>query len=189
MNIRKAFQSFGNSAPKLVVAALPVWLGLTPIQALAQDAVGGSSTNGNVNMPPNMWTTLRTVTFDNGNTTRYCMVVGSADIQHPAGNGVTTYLFTLTDNDPQPPLNDGDERTVEFRDQPAGGVIVQDNRIKEVTTTEAFPTGPGVHVMYWLGRPAPGSPATLELDSSQTVVCTKESLAPIIDSHPEPTPD
>lgn len=188
MNMRKAFQLLCNSAPKLVVAALPVWLGLTPLQALA--AVSGSSTNGDVSMPPGAWTTLRSVAFVNPvNTTRYCMVVGSADIQHHAGNGVATYLFTLTDNDPQPPTNDGDERTVEFRDQPAGGVIVRDNRVKEVTTTESFVTGPGAHVISWLGAPAPGSPATLALDSSLSLVCTKEILAPIIDSLPEPTPD
>jgi hypothetical protein len=190
MNIRKTFQLLSASAPKLVVAALPVCLGLTPLQALAQDAVGGNSTNGNVIMPPGGWTTLRTVVFVNpANKTRYCMAVGSADIRHPdAGSG--TYLFTLTDSFPQPPTNDGDERTVQFGDQAAGGVIVRDNLIKEVTTTQAFVTAPGVHTIYWLGAPTtvPASPATSALDSSLSVVCTDTLLAPIFDMRPEPTP-
>lgn len=180
MNIKQSFQIFCNSAPKLVVAALPVWLALTPLQALAVDAVSGSATNGNVIMPPGVWTTLNTVTFVN-DTTRYCMAVGSADIRNPAGNGVATYLFTLTDNNLDLVTNDGDERTVEF--------LAQDNSIKEVTTTQAFKTGPGVHVIFWRGAPAPGAnPATLALDRSLSVVCTDDFLAPIVDAHPEPTP-
>ena len=181
MNIKKSFQLLGNSIPKLVVAALPVWLGLTPVQALAVDAVGGNSTNGDVNMPQNVWTTLRSVLVVNpANTTRYCMVVGSADVRRPDANGI--YLFTLTDNDPNPLTNDGDERTVEF--------FGADNRVKEVTTTQAFVTGPGNHLIRWLGAPTtvPASPATVALDSSLSMVCTDKPLGPIVDSHPEATP-
>jgi hypothetical protein len=188
MNVRKTL--FRNSAPKLVIAALPVCLGLIPLQALAQFVNPPNTTRYcmavGVVMPPNVWTTLRTVMDAiGGNSTN----ADSADIRHP-DNGSGTYLFTLTDTVPQPPTNDGDERTVQFGDQPAGGVIVRDNLVKEVTTTQAFVTGPGVHTIYWLGAPTtvPASPATLALDRSLSVVCTDKRLAPIFDEHPEAQP-
>jgi hypothetical protein len=75
-------------------------------------------------------------------------------------------------------MNLGQERTVQS--VPGGP------RIKEVTTTQGFILAPDVaHIIYWLGRPAPGNPLGVALDRSMTVVCDKEGNLGIFNRNPE----
>lgn len=112
------------------------------------------------------------------------MAVGSADVSHPNANVATTYLFTLWVDDPQPPMNGGQERTVQFLPLP------DDVRIKEVTTTYAFTLAANVaHTIFWLGRPAPMNPPTLVLDRSMSLVCDGQTVGGIINLNPEPLID
>lgn len=160
---------------QLAIFALPVWMALAPYPAFA--AVGSRATNLNIPLPAGTWTTLNQIPVPAADEVRYCTAVGSADVRVPPAI-VTTYLFTLTLDVPQPPMNLGQERTVQS--VPGGP------RIKEVTTTQGFRLEPGAaHIIYWLGRPAPGNPPGVALDRSLTVVCDDGSLG-IRNFNPEP---
>ena len=155
----------GPGLLQLAVFAIPVWMALAPVPA-AGGSVGSSSSNANISMPTGVWTVL-----DRINLTpleQNCVAMGSADVGNPAGN-VGTYLFTLSINSANPPIDLGRERTVQFV---AGGPSS-----KAVATTAGFivPRSSS-SVIYWLGRPAAGSPATLAMDRSLTVVCDNTSL-------------
>ena len=159
------------------ILALPMWL--APAQAGAA-ALGSSAINANIALPMGAWTTLNAIVVPAPHVTTYCTAVGSADINSPPG-GAGTYLFTLTVDAPAPPMNLGQERTVQYV---VGGPV-----IKEVSSTQGFVLAPNVnHVIRWLGRPAPGNPATTALDRSMTVVCDQDTLG-IYNSNPEPPQD
>jgi hypothetical protein len=141
--------------------------------------IGSSATNADIHLPANdTWTTLREISVPASNKTQYCTAVGSADIEvHSISKD--RYLFTLTLDDPHPPRNLGQERTVEFE---------FDSRIsvKAVTTTHGFTLAPGsVHTIYWLGRPDDDQSAGFVIDRSLTVVCDTKTLG-IDDNNPEP---
>ena len=161
---------------QLALFALPVWMALAPYPAFAA-VLGSRATNDNIALPAGTWTTLNQIAVPAADEVRYCTAVGSADVRVPAGIN-TAYLFTLTLDVPQPPINLGQERTVQS--VPGGP------RIKEVTTTQGFRLAPDVaHVIYWLGRPALGNPPAMVLDRSMTVVCDEGSLG-IRNFNPEP---
>ena len=150
--------------------------------APASAAVGSSASNANVFMPVGVWVVRNFLNVPAAPVVRYCTAVGSADVQIPAGiAAMETYLFTLTLDDPTPPLNLGQERTVQF--VPGGPAV------KEVTTTQGFTLAPNVgHTIFWLGQPPPGSLPTVALDGSLTVVCDPASLG-IRNNNPEPLID
>lgn len=163
---------------KLVLAAaLPTWLALGAGHALAQ--TGGQDTNVNIGIPAGGCITLNQQILPAAAFTRYCTVTGSADVFHPVGNGL--YTFNLTLDQPVAtacnPLDGGKERTVQFSDVAFGGVLIPDNRIKEVTSTGFFKIAPGnlPHILRWTGR-ATGSPATIVADRSLSVVCSTTAL-------------
>jgi hypothetical protein len=163
---------------QLALFAFPLWLALAPASSSA--LVGSSATNANIPMPMGAWTTLNAIVIPAVNAWRYCTAVGSADVNSPAGL-VGTYLFTLTVDVPQPPMNLGQERTVQYV---AGGPV-----IKEVGTTQGFALQPNAaHTIFWLGRPAVGNPGTVALDRSLTVVCD-DSTVGIYNANPEPLLD
>ena len=168
----------GNWKKMVLTAALPAWLALGAGQALAQFAVGGQDTNVNIGIPAGGCTTLNAQILPATNIPRYCVATGSADVFHPAGNG-GTYVFNLTlDNAACVPFDGGKERTVQFLDAAAGGQIIPDNRIKEVTSTGFFTLAANaVHVIRWTGR-APGAPGTVVADRSLSVVCSPLQLPP-----------
>jgi hypothetical protein len=150
-------------------------MALAPHPAFAA-VLGSRATNLNIPLPAGTWTTLNQIPVPAANEVRYCTAVGSADVRVPPGIN-TTYLFTLT-LDPQPPMNLGQERTVQS--VPGGP------RIKEVTTTQGFTLESDVaYVIYWLGRPALGNPPAMALDRSMTVVCDKEGSLGIRNFNPE----
>ena len=168
----------GSGLLRWAIFAFPIWLALAPAPASA--LVGSSSTNANIPMPMGAWTTLNAIVVPAINAWRYCTAVGSADVNSPAGL-VGAYLFTLTLDVPQPPMNLGQERTVQYV---AGGPV-----IKVVTTTQGFALQPNAgHVIYWLGRPAVGNPGTVALDRSLTVVCDDTTVG-IVNVNPEPLQD
>ena len=168
----------GSGLLRLAIFAFPIWLALAPAPAGA--LVGSSSTNANIPMPMGAWTTLNAIVVPAINAWRYCTAVGSADVNSPAGL-VGAYLFTLTLDVPQPPMNLGQERTVQYV---AGGPVS-----KEVTTTQGFALQPNAaHTVYWLGRPAVGNPGTVALDRSLTVVCDDTTVG-IVNVNPEPLQD
>jgi len=153
---------------KLVLAAaLPTWFALSATQALAA-SVGGQDTNVNIGL--GACTTLNQQIIPASPQVRYCAATGSADVSNPGNVGLSSYAFNLTlDNAACAPLDGGAERTVQF-----GNLAnVPDVRIKEVSSTRFFviPAGNFVHVIRWTGRIVPGSPATVVLDRSMTVVC------------------
>ena len=158
--------------------ALPVSLGIAVAPAAAA-WLGSSAINADIAMPMGAWTTLNAVVVPANVTPAYCTAVGSADFNSPAA-GVGTYLLTLTLDAPNPPINLGQERTVQF--VPGGSLI------REVSTTQGFALPAGAHLLRSLGRPAPGSPATAALDRSFSVVCDKYTLG-IYNSNPEPLLD
>ena len=183
---RRDKQEIGSRSPrrvpgllKLAIFALPVWMALAPYQGFAA-SLGSRATNANIPLPAGSWTTLNQIRVPANNVKLYCTAVGSADIRMPVGM-VGTYLFTLTADVQQPPMNLGQERTVQF--VPGDPPI----RIKEVTTTQGFTLLPSVddHFIYWLGRPAVNNPPTVALDRSLTVVCDVDTLE-IRNSNPEP---
>jgi len=162
---------------KLAIFALPVWIALAPYSAFAA-VLGSRATNANIPLPADTWTTLNQIPVPAADVVRYCTAVGSADVRVPPGIN-TTYLFTLTLDVPQPPMNLGQERTV--NSVPGGPSI------KEVTTTQGFRLAPNAaHIIYWLGRPALGNPPTVALDRSMTVVCDNEGTLGILNRNPEP---
>lgn len=168
----------GSGLLRWAIFALPIWLALAPAPASA--LVGSSATNANIAMPMGAWTTLNAIVIPAINAPRYCTAVGSADVNSPAGL-VGTYLFTLTVDVPQPPMNLGQERTLQYV---AGGPVV-----KEVGTTQGFELPPNAaHTIFWLGRPAVGNPATVALDRSLTVVCDNTTVG-IYNANPEPLVD
>ncbi len=166
--------------------------------ALAVDAVGGSATNTDVivNSPVN-WTVLGQVRLQNP-TQRYCIATGSADAQNPLfapSAAPWQYRFTVSDN-PNPPINQGQERTLEFWNQAIAGQLVKDNLVKEITTTggwmanvmanPGYFTFPAVlspfsgHTVYLLARKIGNVPNLRVLDNSLTVTCTDNKLVPPI---------
>ncbi len=169
----------GAGLLRWAIFAFPVWLALAPAPAGAA-MLGSRATNANIFMPMNSWTTLNFIPVPAANVWRYCIAVGSADVHR---EGVGAYLFTLTLDDPQPPMNEGQERTVQFV---AGGPV-----IKEVTTTQGFALSPHMaHLIRWLGRPDPGSPGTGSDDNSMSVVCDPgNGNLGIFNANPEPTPE
>jgi hypothetical protein len=163
---------------RLALFAFPIWLALVPAPASA--LVGSSATNANIAMPMGAWTTLNAIVIPAINVPRYCTAVGSADVNSPPGL-VGAYLFTLTADVMQPPMNLGQERTVQYV---AGGPV-----IKEVSSTQGFTLPPNAaHTIFWLGRPAVGNPATVALDRSLTVVCDDTTVG-IYNANPEPLID
>ena len=168
----------GSGLLRWAIFAFPIWLALAPAPASA--LVGSSSTNANIPMPMGAWTTLNAIVIPAINAWRYCTAVGSADVNSPPGL-VGAYLFTLTVDAPLPPMNLGQERTLQYV---AGGPV-----IKEVGTTQGFALQPNAaHTIYWLGRPAVGNPGTVALDRSLTVVCDDTTVG-IVNVNPEPLLD
>jgi hypothetical protein len=157
-----------------LAAAVPAWLALGAGHALAQ--VGGQDTNVNIAIPAGGCTTLNQQIFPAATFLRYCAVTGSADVFHPAAaNGFYTFNLTL-DNVACAPLDGGKERTVQFSDVAAGGTVVPDSRIKEVTSTGFFTLAPLVpHTIRWTGR-ATGAPATTVADRSLSLTCSNARL-------------
>lgn len=173
-------------------------LSLMSGNALAVDAVGGSAQTADVVVPGPAWTVLRKVTFRNP-TQRFCTATGSADAKNPNPNVPSAapwqYAFTVS-NSPNPPANQGQERTLEFWNQVVGGGIVRDNTVKEITTTggwmanvmadPGYFTFPGLilpsagHTVYLLARKIGAGPNLSVLDSSLTVTCTDNALLPPI---------
>ncbi len=178
----RAAQMSGR-ARMLLAATLPACLALIPAQALAVPASGGNEVffpDQLVNtVGPATWTTLRRVPIIVGNTPRFCAVTGSSDALNPGGVLSNFYRFTLTLAAGANPIDQGQERTLHFFNQPIpGGHVVVDNRIKEITSTWWFRlTTPGTHFVYWRATKfAVGTaPMTVD-DSSISVVCTDVAL-------------
>lgn len=183
---------FNKKYSILLGMALSASTALMSDAAFAVDAVGGSARNTNVLVNSNVaWTILRTVTFTNS-TQRYCIATGSADAHNPTSQPSAApwqYRFTVS-NSPNPPVDQGQERTLEFWNQAGGGFLLRDNQIKEITTTGGWMANamndPGYftfpaafsQTVYFLGRKIGGAPNLTVLDNSLTVTCTDNRLAP-----------
>lgn len=170
-----------SSARMLLAATLPACLALVPGHALAVPASGGNETNVNqvvATVGPATWTTLRAVPIMVVNTPRFCAVTGSSDALNPGGVS-NFYRFNLTLAAGADPIDSGRERTLHFFNQPiAGGQVVFDNRIKEITSTWWFQiTTPGVNFVRWRATKFAAATANLTVDdSSISVVCTDVAL-------------
>lgn len=176
--------------------ALTAGAALLSESAWAVDAVGGSATNTDVIVNSSAaWTVLGKVSFQNP-TQRYCIATGSADGLNPAfvpSAAPWQYRFTVS-NSANPPINQGQERTLEFWNQLVAGQLVRDNQIKEVTTTggwmanvlanPGYFTFPAViapfggQTVYLLARKIGNAPNLRVLDNSLTVTCTDNRLVP-----------
>jgi hypothetical protein len=173
----------------LLALVLPICAALMPETALAVPAVGGSARNTNVIVnSAAAWTVLTSVNFSN-TTQRYCTATGSADAFRPhTWNAQYQYRFTVS-NSANPLLDQGQERTLEFRNQ--AGIL--DNSIKEITTTGGWmsnvmanpgyftlaPTGIfGSRTIYLLARKIGAPPNLVVADASLTVTCTDNRLVP-----------
>jgi hypothetical protein len=183
-------------AQTFLAVALLVGLALVPTHALAVDATGGNDTNVNqvvATVGPATWTTLRAQQITVGNTPRYCVATGSSDALNPGGVAANFYRFTLSLAAGADPIDSGRERTLEFFNQPLGGIVVSDSRIKEITSTWFFRlTQPGVYFIRWRATKFAAATANLTVDdSSLSVVCTDATLTPIIGPVllPEPLPN
>lgn len=183
-------------AQTLLAVALPVWLALVPTHALAVDATGGNDTNAAqvvATVGPAAWTTLRAQQITVGNTPRYCVATGSSDALNPGGVAGNFYRFTLSLAAGADPIDSGRERTLQFFNQPVGGAVVLDSRIKEITSTWFFRlTQPGVYFIRWRATKFAAATANMTVDdSSLSVVCTDATLVPIIGPAPldEPLPN
>jgi hypothetical protein len=190
--------NLNTKTPLILGMALSVSVALTmPNAAFAVDAVGGSAKNTDVIVNSNVaWTVLGKVTFQNP-TQRYCTATGSADARNPGypsyqpSAAPWQYRFTVSNRN-NPPLDQGQERTLEFWNQFVGG-IVKDNQIKEITTTggwmanvmadPGYFTFPGLgfsissgHTIYFLARKIGTAPDLRVLDNSLTVTCTDNKL-------------
>jgi hypothetical protein len=169
--------------------ALPVWLALVPTHALAVDATGGNDTNVNqlVNtVGPAAWVTLRAQQIAvPANTRRHCVATGSSDALNPGGVANNFYRFTLSLNAGFDPIDTGRERTLQFFNQPIGGLVVTDSRIKEITSTWFFSLPPSpqsvVYFIRWRATKFAAATANMTVDdSSLSVVCTDATLSPIL---------
>lgn len=162
----------------LLAAALPVWLALVPVSAMALDATGGNETGVNqlVNTEgPAAWVTLRSQQINVTNGPRYCIATGSSDAFNPGTAGLHLYRFTLSLAAAAAPIDSGQERTLEFSNI-AG---VPDSRIKEITSTWFFvlPPQPGVYFIRWRAtKVAAAMPNLTVADSSLSVACTDVRL-------------
>jgi hypothetical protein len=186
--------NLNTKTPLILGMVLSVSVALTmPNVAFAVDAVGGSAKNTDVIVNSNAaWIVLGKVTFQNP-TQRYCIATGSADARNPGypsyqpSSAPWQYRFTVS-NSPNPPADQGQERTLEFWNQ-AGA---KDNQIKEVTTTggwmanvmadPGYFTFPGLfsissgHTIYFLARKIGTAPDLRALDNSLTATCTDNKL-------------
>lgn len=170
-----------GSARMLLAATLPACLALVPAHVLAVPASGGNETNVFqvvATVGPAAWTTLRAVQINVGNAPRYCAVTGSSDALNSGGVS-NFYRFNLTLAAGADPIDSGRERTLHFFNQPiAGGQVVLDNRIKEITSTWWFKLAqPGVYFARWRATKFAAATANLTVDdSSISVVCTDVPL-------------
>lgn len=169
-----------GSARMLLAAMLPACLALVPAHVLAVPASGGNETNVNqvvATVGPATWTTLRAVPITVGHAPRYCAVTGSSDALNPGGVS-NFYRFNLTLAAGADPIDSGRERTLHFFNQPVGGQVVSDNRIKEITSTWWFKLAhPGVYFVRWRATMFTAATAPLTVDdSSISVVCTDVAL-------------
>lgn len=182
----------GLTTSWLLATALPVCLGLVPLQAEATaDEVGGNSNTA----PPLVisdafWTVLTNVTvFNPDNQKRFCTAVCSADPLNPPQNGGTfQYRFRVSLNGQPAAVNNSVERTFEFANEfevdtvgfPALPILrlVRDNSIKEITTTGGpFLTQPGLSTIKCEARKFLAATPTLTVDDvSLTVTCTDTEL-------------
>ena len=103
------------------------------------------------------------------------------------------YRFTLSLAAGADPIDSGRERTLAFVNQPVGGAVVSDSRIKEITSTWFFRlVQPGVYFIRWRATKFAAATANMTVDdSSLSVVCTDATLTPLIGPVPldEPLPN
>ncbi len=163
----------------LLAAALPVWLALVPVSAMAVNAAGGSDTTVDqvVNtVGPGAWVTLRSQQINATSGPRYCIATGSSDAVNPGTLLAEQYRFTLSLAAGADPINSGRERTLEFLNT----ATTADNRMKEITSTWFFTLPPQTTAAYFLRwRATKLAAATANLtvaDSSLSVVCTDNAL-------------
>jgi hypothetical protein len=123
---------------------------------------------------PAAWMTLQSQQINVVNMPRYCVATGSSDAVNPGGVQPNFYLFTLSLSAGFDPLDSGQERTLEFFNQPIAGGVVTDRRIKEITSTWAFRlVQPGAYFIRWRATKVAAATANLTVaDSSLSVVCT-----------------
>lgn len=171
------------SLQSLVFLSLAV--SMSPVRATT---IGGSAQN-NPNIVVNTfgaaWTVLQAVAVPQLATPRHCIATCSADFQNHNVAGQHDYRFTVS-NVPAPPVDQGQERTLEFLNTAAA----LDNSIKEITTTGGWmnnignpvgrapgyftiPAGAASWPLYCLATKFTNamSPVTVT-DVSMTVTCT-----------------
>lgn len=172
----------GSTTSWLLATALPVCLGLIPLQAEAVlDEVGGNGTivNQVVNTDA-AWITLRSVlVFSPTTNARRCIATGSSDAFNPGinpgGFGANLYRFRVSLNGLPVGVDGPFERTLQFLNQTVP--IVRDNTIKEITSTGGVFVPPaGFSTIRWEARKFVGALNLTVDDSSLTVVCTDTEL-------------
>jgi len=178
----------GLTTSWLLATALPVCLGLVPLQAEATaDEVGGNGTIADQFVTSNVvWTGLRSeLVINPDNAFRWCIATCSADALNPVPVGTHQYRFRVSLNGAPAAVNSPYERTLQFLNQlvfvpavPPLFVPVRDNSTKEITTTGgAFLTPPGQNsikceAMKFLAA----TPDLTVDDASLTVACTDTRL-------------
>lgn len=172
---------------KVITSALMMsgFLGLFCGQAYAAaDRVGGSGTTVNVTISDEtLWTTLRSVTHTvTGAGANDCMVVASADVQHPGVGAAIpvgveqTYHLTITRNVTTSSKNTSCSRQVGFVQNSSvndinSSPVATNCSFTGLTTTNGIGGGP-THTFHFLGiKDVAATVDTPVLDSRIDFVC------------------
>ena len=163
-------------AQTLLAVALPVWLALVPTHALAVDATGGNDTNvapGRGHGRPSRLDDAAGPTESPSGTRRGTASPLAAPMRSTRAGWRPISCFTLSLAAGADPIDSGRERTLEFVNQPVGGAVVSDSRIKEITSTWFFRlVQPGVYFIRWRATKFAAGTANMTVDdSSLSVVC------------------
>lgn len=140
--------------------------------AWADNGIGGDETTTDrlVNSSA-VWTVLVSEPFQLVKDISSCIATGSADAQNPNNGNNRMYRFTLSIDDPNPPVDGPCERGVDFD--------ANLNKVEEVSSTCTFrELAAGNHTIYWLARKAPNTPNMLVVDNSMSFTCQNALMDP-----------
>jgi hypothetical protein len=155
-----------------LLIAIPLLM-MLPHSATAR--VNGAQSNVDVTVKSSAaWTVLSSKSFNTPNSQGACTLVGSADANNPNNKTVNNlYRFTLSLDNPNPALDGGCERALEFGDNANNN----DEGVKQIASTCNFlSVAKGVHRYYWLARKATNASNLTVTDNSMTISCTDNAL-------------
>lgn len=173
MKLPVRFARFASQPTIAAGSVLLMSLVAATLPARADSFVKGTNTINDVTVAQSAnWTTLLSIDTASSPHSHECLVVASADVRNPGGNGSTTdqtYLFTVTLDNNNPVTNGGSEKEIELRDDPNSN----DPDRWPVSTNARFElSANAAHTIRLLGRKkGAGAPNVTIEDSILNVAC------------------